>query len=315
MNKTLFLPLIIIFFVFYFFFFPLEGSFETVWTGSASTEVSKSESSFEKRGDTFSLNSSMGGETVRFKGPGFPLILEGRYFAADYGAAYICEYSGDGEMLWSWQGLAPVSALSWNRDLIAAGSIDGVVRIFDREGSLREIRIPSEGADHAVYGLSLSPSSRTISVIAGFREQSLYIYSLEDAALIRTEVLDSDYRRPVKMYGTEGEQEMLWVEQPRGLLCFYDAGDPLFVPVEGTLLSMKRDETSALVYIISKTRETGTSAAGGPGDYYHLKIISPEGDLLLKNRFKSFPGSFDVQDDTVLFTMNRELHAFEREEL
>ncbi len=308
MNKTLFLPIIILFFTLYYFVFPVDGSLETVWNPTGEISLQREAFNFDKQGGTFVLENRETGQVNRFKGPGFPLALGNRFFAADYGTAYICEYSSDGEVQWSWQGLAPISALSWNDEYLALGSIDGVVRIFDRNGDIRELPVPGDGVDHAVYGLSLSPLSSTVSFIAGFREQHLYTYDLEDFTELRSEILSSDYRRSVKMYGTE--PEMLWVEQPRGLLRYTDDSEPSFVPVEGTLLTMERDESSELVYILSRS-----SDAGGSGMFYHVKILSPEGGLLLSNRFKTFPETFEIMDDAIVLSMDGGRIVYRRQEL
>lgn len=351
MNKTFFLPLIIIFFTLYYFMFPWEGDTEMVWTtaycepfeglnpsdtplnevvvidqgkykavlGSESGDnfLSKpdyigsisSTHTFYKEGDTLYLKEFGAYSFAIAKTEGSPLVLGERYFSVDYGSAFIEEFDKAGSIIWFWKGLAPITSLAWNDDFTAVGSLDGTVSLVGETGDITEYPVyPAEG-DHVVYGVAVSEDSSRMAIISGLRNQYLRTYTLgENPQLLSQVKLDSQYRRPVKMYYSD-DGAYLWVEQEDGLLQYTDDSPPLLIPVEDSFMTMTHDKEESLIYVLSRSK-----AAGGD-ILYSLKSFSPEGTVLFENKTEYFPASFQINAADLIFSMNDNIMMLNRQEM
>jgi hypothetical protein len=351
MNKTFFLPLIILFFTLYYFVFPWESSTEMVWTaaycepfeglnpsaialndtavinhgrykavlGKESGEnfisspdfdgYLSSSHAFYKEDDTLYLKEFAAYSFAVAKTVNSPLLIGDRYFSVDYGSSFIEEYDKSGSILWSWKGLAPLTALAWNKDLTVIGSLDGHVSLIDRSGQITGFPVYPADGDNVVYAVAVSGDSKRVAIISGLRNQYLRTYTVSDSPQLLSQLkLKSQYRRPVKMYYSD-DAAYLWVEQEKGLLQYTDDNPPLLIPVEESFLTMRHDEEGNLIYILSRTEDVEDEI------FYSLKSYSPGGKLLFQNKFEYFPASFQLNSADVLFSINDNLMILNRQEM
>ncbi|MDC7232372.1 MAG: hypothetical protein PQJ58_04015 [Spirochaetales bacterium] len=351
MNKTLFLPLILLIFSLYYFVFPREGSPETVWTAVYCEPFADIDHTPPPLQDTIVINQ---GEYKAVLGPdasqnyisprGFrgylsaehalyrdkgtlylkefgsasfgitengasPYVYKDRFFAVDYGSAFIEEYDSSGSILWTWKGLAPVTAITWNDSYTGIGSLDGTVRLVNRKGEVTGYPAFPDTGDHIVYGVALSDDSDRLAVISGLKEQYLRVFSLSDApVLLDTVKLESQYRRPVKMFYSP-DSSFLWVEQEGGLLQYNDDGSTLFLPVSGQFLTMNYDREQRLLYLLSQD----LNKEGQPA--YFMLCYSPEGTLVFISDSDFYPFAFHLNGDSLLYSMNNDILLLKRREM
>lgn len=351
MNKTFFLPLIIIFFTLYYFLFPEHNSSELVWTAAYSEALVDLKSSdsplteaviFNQGDQKAAIGIGAGGIYLPESGyrgslssshlfynsdgalyleefgalpsavtrtAGTAIVLDGRYFSIDYSAASIEEFDTSGRSLWSWRGLAPVTALAWNDEYIAVGSLDGTVHLIYKNGTIAEYFAESSNGDNVVYGIALSGDSSRISIVSGLRNQILRTYTVADSPqLIRQVELKSHFRRPVKMYYSY-DASFLWVEQDKGVLQIAENTSPFLLPVEGSFLMLTHDSEGQLIYILSREDD------GNNDIIYALKGLSPEGNLLFESKTGYMPYSIQLSGSDLVFSMNHNLTLLNRENL
>ncbi len=335
MNKTFFLPLIIVFFTSYYFLFPREGGIEKTlmperaWAFSSPSPpeeallISRGERKalyyqngsmpflpaqrknsvlneshyFYKTDQGFLLEDLERGTRSFVEGEGQPLLLNSRIYVVDLWKGRIQEYDGEGKSLWKWQGLGPVTALDAGKAGTVLGLLDGSVRIFDDSGLMREISPPSKGQDCTVYGLSLSPDGERLSVISGLAEQRIREYDLESlTASGRERMLESRFSRPVKMSYSPGG-DILWVEQKDKVWQLGPEDMFIEIPQEGRLLSLNVVEADGKVIVLSeKSRRNSRSS-------YLMNLYSLEGALVSSMEFLTPPDDIVVQDGTLFFSM------------
>ena len=251
----------------------------------ARTDFSESHILIESPEGEYSLRNMINRKTVRFGGKGHPLVLGSHYLLTDIPGGYLQEVDPDGNALWSWDGVSPVTALAAGNLCVAFGSLDGRVRIFGKDGSVQILEPVTDEADRIIYGAALSADSSTLAVVAGLEQQTLIFYE-KRAGKEYSEVsrfpLDSHYRRTVRMYLTAGG-DFLWIEQPAGLRRYTASGPGILYGVEGGLLSVKSLEDQGLILILSTAGRNRTL----------LSLRSVDGTTLYEDRLDAIPASFD----------------------
>lgn len=264
---------------------------------------------FYKKDDTLYLKEFSEFPFAVVKTVNSPLVMGNRYFSVNYGSSFIEEYDKSGSILWSWKGLAPLTALALNEDFTVLGSLDGNVSLIDRSGHITDFPVYPEDGDNVVYSVAVSADSNRVAIISGMRNQYLRTYTLSDGLQLLSQIkLKSQYRRPVKMYYSD-DAAYLWVEQEEGLLQYSDNNPPLLIPIKESFLTMRHDEEGDLIYILSRNGDDEDNLT------YSLKSYSPSGKLLFQNLTEYFPASFQLDSENVLFSINDNLMILNRQEM
>ncbi len=240
---------------------------------------------FESKGDFVSvLRNRINNKYAIFEGAGSPLILNEHYLLADFPSSLIKEVSTTGDILWSWEGVSPITALSASTMNVVFGTLDGKVYLFRKDGSQRVFEPLKDRNDSVIYGLSISQEGSRLAVVAGLDNQHLVIYSelttLKYVESARFE-LDSHYARPVTLFASDLSFSV-WVEQPGELVRYTRRGVETRYPFDGELLTMVPDEKEGLIHILCRS-DSGES---------RLSILSLEGRLLLSEKMSDVPRYF-----------------------
>ena len=83
---------------------------------------------FESKGQYISvLRNRINNKYAVFEGLGSPLILNEHYLLADFPSSRIKEVDTNGDILWSWEGVSPITALSVSSMNVVLGTLDGKV--------------------------------------------------------------------------------------------------------------------------------------------------------------------------------------------
>lgn len=335
MNKTFFLPLIIVFFTFYYFLFPREGGAEftlmpdRAWSLSsnalpredlvisrgaqkalftedasdpflpvpAGNAVLTERYYLYREGAGYVLKDFEQGTRYPVQGEGQALIRNSRIFLVDLWKGRIREYDGRGRELWNWQALGPVTAFDAGENATVLGLLDGSVQIFDRSGLRREIEAEEAGGDGIIYGLALSPGGDRFSVLSGLDEQRVREYELGTlTALGEARTLESRFSRPVKMsYSPDGR--LLWVEQEDMVLQLGPDEGVLEIPQEGRLLALGAMEGDGQLMVLTEERRKNSAAR------YLMNFYTPEGAVVSSMTFSNPPDDVVLGDDRIYFSI------------
>ena len=257
--------------------------------------------------DSTALLNRTNNRYVLFQGRGAPLIVNDHYLLADFSQGFIREVDSSGNILWSWEGVSPLTALSASGGNVAFGTLDGMIHIYRKDGNNGFLEPFPEGGDSIIYGLSFSPDSGRMAAVAGRNRQTLILYD-ESAPLdykeLRRFSLDSRYSRPVKVSLSSGG-EAVWVEQPGRVSRFSEEGDRQEYPFSGQLLSMNPDEENSMVFLLSAVEE-GKNL---------LSVFSLAGDILMEeelegvlSHFRQDQGQLSLISGGNLLLINREIY-------
>ena len=185
-----------------------------------------------------------------FQLPGTPMVLGDHYLICDSAEAMLQEVGTSGDVIWSWEGVSPVTALAVSDLLVAFGTLDGSVYLFRKDGNSRIIEPLPGSHDAVIYGLSLSDNGNLLSLVAGGKNQYLILYKRDTSFYYQESgryLLKSHYIRPVKTI-VNSIGDAVWVEQPGEICRYTQDGESLVLPLEGPLLKVLPDEVCRMVY-------------------------------------------------------------------
>ena len=335
MNKTFFLPLIIVFFTFYYFLFPRVGGSEIIlmpekaWSLFSSSPVDEDllvsrgeqKALFYKNGRApylpdprrnsvltedyyffredggFILKDLENGNQYFIDAEGEALIQNSHIYVLDLWKGRIQEFDRQGNSLWKWQALGPITALDAGTGGTAIGLLDGSVQIFDDSGIKRIIESSENKRDCVIYGLALSPDGKRISVLSGLDEQRVREYDVETLTFTGEEhILESRFSRPVKMaYSPVGD--VLWIEQTDKVIQLSPENEALDIPQEGRLLYLSAVESDGRLMILTEKSRRNSSSV------FLMNQYSLEGSLISSMPFSVLPDDIIIKDGQVFLSM------------
>ena len=346
MNKTFFLPLIIVFFAFYYFLFPREGGAEIIlipdqaWTFSSDcvpdedlliargehkalfskngerpflpaprqNSVLSEQYYFFQEGRGFVLKDLEKGTQCFIEGQGYPLILNSHIFVVDLWKGRIQEFDAQGRNLWSWQGLGPITAIDAARSTIVLGLLDGSVQIFNSHGVRRVVKPVSTENDGIVYGLALSSDGSRLAVLSGLNEQKVAEYDLDSmTVLAEGRRLESRFNRPVKMVYSS-DNSVLWIEQKDKVIQI--GPDEVFLEIlqEGRLLTLEAPEADGQLMVLSEQIRNNAAPI------YIMNFYTIEGALVSSRTFFNRPEDIVLQNGQVFFSEGGRILKMKRRE-
>ncbi len=190
--------------------------------------------------------------------PGLPFIYEDHFFVMSGSGLNISEVDSNGELIWSWEGVSPVTAIAASDLLTALGFLDGTVALFKKDGSSKLLDTHTDSGDSVVYGLELSDDGEFLSVVTGMEEQNLFFFRKTmgmDYSKIAGFPLESHYDRPVRMVMNRTDHSV-WLEQPGKLVCFNDEGQYRELDMNYPLQKMLLDDSGQMVFSSEKIRNS-----------------------------------------------------------
>ncbi len=197
--------------------------------------------------------------SIEFEIPGYPMIFNGHFLISDASGTLLREVSTSGEILWFWEGVSPVTALTASSMIVVFGTLDGQIHFFRKDGTMASLDSQEAEKDKVVYGLALSEDSSFLVALSGLDDQVLVLYH-QSSPLVYTEIarfpLTSHYVRPVKL-SIGNEDYSVWVEQPGKVQLYNEEGLVQELEMEGNLLQMLPDEDQHMT-LTAETSRSGS---------------------------------------------------------
>jgi hypothetical protein len=136
-----------------------------------------------------------------FMKPGYPLFSSNgeRLFLIKTNATGFREITLEGEYLWEAHFASIITGFSANRDFIAVGLLNGILKLFNRGGECIYTLGPGRSRLSVIYGCAVSHRGRTIAAVYGIDPQHIIIVE-KDGLKFSTPYyrdMNTDFRRPV----------------------------------------------------------------------------------------------------------------------
>ena len=255
-------------------------------------------------GETSILMNRINKSSTSFHIPGSPMIFHNHFLITGESGTMIREVSSGGEILWSWDGVSPVTALAASDMFVAFGILDGQIHLFRKDGAQVHLESANPIDDSVVYGLALSDDASFLVAVLGLEQQDLLLYR-QSSPLVYTRIarfpLLSHYDRPVKM-AVSRDGSSVWVEQPGNLLLFDEEGIIQELDIDGHLLQMLPDEEHRMVF-----------TAESYGGRNLIKARSYTGEPLFSERAKGGVSLFNNTGSSLSLVLDNKYILYQRE--
>lgn len=122
-----------------------------------------------------------GSEAGIIKEAGFPYFYEDQVYLFLPGGASFSKCDETGNIIWTYEGVAPITAFSAKTNYTAIGLADGVVKIFDNTNGNMILEYSPGGSDFPVIlGLDISDDGSYIASVSGQNTQRFVLVKKEN---------------------------------------------------------------------------------------------------------------------------------------
>ncbi|MCR4733464.1 MAG: hypothetical protein K5829_00450 [Treponema sp.] len=208
---------------------------------------------YNTSGDDISIYDRKGDLYSTIKASGFPYFENDNLFVFLSGGSSFAKYSTNGNLLWLYEGVFPITAFSSNQKYTAVGFVDGIIKLFDNSNGSSIMTYEPAGSNYPIIlGLSVSKDGQYIASVSGQEEQRFVIAKNENnkSKIIYHEFLNSEITRRTQVYFSEDGKRVLF--DCGGRLGIYDIEkDKAYsVKIDKQIISVEESEN--LIFLLGK---------------------------------------------------------------
>lgn len=223
---------------------------------------------YELDSDRLTVLDSSGAPSYEIAAPGAPWFSSGRLFLAGPEMSSVSEYSGSGELLWSLDFGAPISAFAADGGLAVAGLIDGTIVAVERDGSVALRTAPGGSRIEVILGLAVDSARGRIAAICGVDRQRFVLLARTGGAyrVASHSYLPTDFRRPVTIR-LSADGRYAWYEGAGGIVVRrLDDGAESTLDFPSRDFAISEDAGRGLTYLLSPEAEFANLVVVSPPD-------------------------------------------------
>jgi len=187
---------------------------------------------------------------------GYPILLDDRIFIISSDQNSLSEIDKYGNIVWSYEFGAPLTCIDARAGLLLAGSLDGIIEIFNYTGE-RIFYFEPGGSRYAVIlGCAISHDGSRIGIISGIDQQRFLLLERfgntgGDFKVVYHEYLDTGFRRPVRILFIDEDQRIVF-ERTGGIGCYnirYRRG--IFIPLDGEIYAVEDSGDRGYFFLVT----------------------------------------------------------------
>lgn len=207
---------------------------------------------------------------------GVPFVQGHTVFFIDAPSGRLHLFKVSGELLWSYDVGAFISAFYSNEVMLGVGTLDGRVVLLDHEGKELGVHRPEGSRLKGIYGVGISPTGEYVGVITGVDPQRFLLFQrgLQGYIPIFHQTMNTNFRRTVQVVFDENENFVYY--EGAGELFMHQTADSrkevISLPTQGQLKTVKSEIGVGFMAVLS----TGNNQS-------HLQIISSDGQFVVLN--------------------------------
>ena len=113
-----------------------------------------------------------GKQAGTIKASGYPYFVDDIIYVMLPGGASFAKCDDEGNVIWQYEGVIPITAFSAKKDFTAIGLSDGTIKVFENNSGSNIINFAPGGSDYPVIlGLDISENGEYIASISGHNQQ------------------------------------------------------------------------------------------------------------------------------------------------
>ncbi|MBQ3965891.1 MAG: WD40 repeat domain-containing protein [Treponema sp.] len=245
----------------------------------------------DKKIPFYTPDGTKAGEIVQ---TGFPFFTEeGQYLFLPGGSAF-AKLSEEGNIEWTYENYAPITAFASSHSGCVAGYSDGTIISFTGKGSIDQTFKPSGSEFPVILGTALSPSGNIIACISGQKGQRFIIAKKagNHTEIIHHEYLEKETTRQ-KLVKFSADESTVYYDSADGLgIVDCKKGKSKKIKISGHILSIQESEESRTVFVLSRDKtkytvlvvEPFSTTAGAFSFEAQTAFIAVKGDCLFVGR-------------------------------
>lgn len=237
-----------------------------------------------------------GKQTGVIKASGFPFFKEDNKFLFLPGGTSFSKLDDEGNILWTYEGYAPITAFSSSKGGIIAGTSDGSIIIFDKDGKIRQNFIPGGSEFPVILGCDISEDGNKIAALTGQNRQRFIISEEKNGhwEIVFHKHLSKSVRNQTLVKFDE-----------RSNVVYYDFADGLgivntktlkdgSIPMKGQTITISDSKDNSLVYILSKEKTTDDVVSK---NVFTVTVLEPFDSIAGSFSFKANDAFLRVKDE------------------
>ena len=186
---------------------------------------------------------------------GYPILLDNRIFILGSEQNSLSEIDNKGNVLWTYEFGAPLTAIDAASGLVVTGSLDGLVEVFNSRGERIFYFDPNGSRYSIILGCAVSRDGSRIGIISGIDQQRFLLLerldNIGDYKVIYHEYLDTGFRRPVHILFVDNDQHIIY--ERMGGIGYYNIRSRrgINIPLEGEITAIDESGDNGLLFLIT----------------------------------------------------------------
>ena len=190
---------------------------------------------------------------------GYPFFIDNLIYIFLPGGSSFSKCDESGKILWTYEGILPITAFSAKEKYTAAGFADGTIKVFNNASGSEEINFAPGGSDYPVIlGLDISADGQYVAAISGHNQQRFTLSHREEnqQKIIFHTFLNSDTPYRTLVHFCKNGNRVLY--NYKGAVGIYDLKEDrnTIIPIKDKVISI--EENDNFVYMLSKNKTNYT---------------------------------------------------------
>lgn len=225
---------------------------------------------------------------------GYPVLLDNRIFILGSEHNSLSEIDSDGNIFWTYEFGAPLTAIDAAADLVVTGSLDGAIEVFNLSGERIFYFEPGGSQYSVILGCAMSRNGMRIGVICGIEPQRFLLLerlgNSGDYKVVYHDPLETGFRRPVRVQFIDDDQRIVF-ERAGGLGCYnIKSRHKMFIPLDGEITAFDGSGENGFFFLTTSHNQRIMKLIGikfPPEKLINLSKMEAKDTVFIKALFKS----------------------------
>ena len=259
---------------------------------------------YEAEPSSIVINNIYNNQEIYIENPvGYPLLLDNRIFLLGSEQNALSEIDNEGNIIWTYEFGAPLTAIDAAAGFVVTGSLDGLIEVFDSYGT-RIFHFEPDGSRYAVIlGCAISHNGSRIGIISGIDQQRFLLLERLgndiDYKVVYHEFLDTGFRRPVRVSFIDDDQRIVY-ERMGGIGCYnIRSRRAISIQLDGEIAAFDQSGEEGFFFVITShgppygdflSNRQQMKLVGikfPPDKRFELSRIAAQDTIFIKAQFKS----------------------------
>jgi hypothetical protein len=234
---------------------------------------------------------------------GYPLFLDGKIFLIGEEQTSLSLMDDGGNLLWTYDFVAPLTSIDAAADLVLTGSLDGIVELLDSSGKRVHAFEPGGSRLAVILGCRISRDGSRIAIISGYDDQRFLLQERfgNTYNTVYHEILEDGFRHAVHISFIENDTWIAFERQGGLGLYEIETRRSAKIPLKGTILALDETGGDALIFAISSLEDRSKL----------LSAVRLPGIIVMEAPFKSETVFFARRSSEIYVGGNTTLASFE----